>query len=111
MGLREKIKEKNDQARKEVYIPEWEAKVEVRSISIKQKLKLEHKTSGMALEDAVCYGIVEQTYDIKTGERLFQDEDVAWLRDKNESAVRRLMRAISELRTPDDKREAAEKNS
>lgn len=120
-SLRMKILEAEDIQSQELYIPEWDATVEVRSLSgaernraielAKQKAKKGGVPTidlGRMYVEMIRFGC----YDPETGERLFDEADVGALGRKSTKALDRITGVIKELSgIGDDAEEELEGNS
>jgi hypothetical protein len=115
MNLREKILQKQDHASEIVHVPEWDVKLEVRSLSGKERAWLiQHHTLANGkpdLEKMLPALIISTAYDPETGEKVFNPADRDAVNQKNGFILERLadvsMR-VNKLR-PEDLKEA-EKN-
>lgn len=94
MSLRDKIKAADDSKQECVEVPEWDAKVCVRSMSARARARLlrevvddngEPKTT-----DLYAMVSVATCFDPESGEKLFGPEDIGWLGEKNNGPLERL---------------------
>lgn len=107
-NTRDKILNADDIKTKLVPIPEWDVKVEVRSMNADLRTKNMNAVHNGGVDFRKHYPelIIECTYDPETGERLFDAADRDTLLTKNGSAIQRLVDAITDVSNFDE--EAAE---
>ena len=116
MNLKEKIKNAQDILTEVVHVPQWDADVEVRTMSAlrrAQLLTLCADDSGQMIMDRFHAGVlVACCFDPESGEKLFTDADTEWLMEKSSGAIDLLATKAMELSglTPEVVK-AIEKNS
>lgn len=115
MSLKEKIRAADDIKKQIVKIPEWGAKIEVRTMMGAERAILFGKTADEGgqpnFQELYPEMIIACCFDPKTGERLFSKEDIPWLMEKSCTAMERLATVASELSGITEKAvEGAEKN-
>lgn len=114
--LKDKIRNAQDIKSEPVDVPEWDATVEVRTITGAERADIfSQNTDGegkIVASQAMYQLMVAATFDPGTGERLFTPEDIDWLRGKSAKAVERIASVASRLAgiSPDAIKDA-EKNS
>ena len=100
MGTREQIQAAEDFGHAIVEVPEWGVKVEMRSLTLDEKTSMakRHTSEGELDHHGLMLDLVVAcSFDIETGERLFNDGDAEWLGKKNAKAVERLIDAAADL--------------
>ena len=115
-NIKEKIKGMQDTAKELLKIPEWGVSVEVRSMTGRDRARmfdlfLDDK-GQLKKADSYPFIVVASTYDPETGERLFGEDDMAWIMEKNANALDRIITVSFKLSGLEGKKsvEAAEKN-
>lgn len=110
--LADEILNTDDSRSEQLYIPEWGKWVEVRSMTYKERFERRKQVSGMSVEDAGLMQLIYQTYDPKTGKRLFKDEHLTKLQKKNQTALGRIQQVVAKLNgLLDEEVEEIQKNS
>jgi len=102
MGLREKILNSSDSKKQLVEIPEWDVTVEVRSISGKDRAKIIQNnfntfTKTMDVNGMIPDLIILSTYDVETGERIFDESDREEILKKSSGALDRIFNVAIKL--------------
>ena len=101
MSLREKIKGLQDLRTEVVHVPEWDVDIEVRSMTVRERAHMmtayTDAKGNLSIDEAYPFMTVACCYDPATGEKLFSNEDMDWLRDKNSSAIELLTLKAMEL--------------
>lgn len=92
--LADRIRESQDWVSRVVDVPEWDAKIEVRSLSLADVDRILVRSGD---EDVSAELAVAACYDPDSGERVFASGDEEWLRSKSAAAVKRLTDAALEL--------------
>lgn len=95
MGLRERILEHDDISRETVDVPQWECKVEVRSMTVAERSRMmqqaadDAESGKKALDFTKLYPsiIIACVFDPETGDRVFTEEDAPALLEKSSGAV------------------------
>jgi hypothetical protein len=100
--LKDKILQADDLEKKQVYISQWDATVEVRSLTGKQRasiIKSVMSPDGKIEFIDKMYGdlLIECCYDPETGELLFSEADKDALNNKNGSALENIARIAMDL--------------
>lgn len=103
--LRDKILNAKDQRKEKVYVEEWDAEIEVRSMTGKERAALLRKCmvrddkgeKEVDIEKMTVYAIISCCYDPETGEKLFEEADRDMLNSKNAGALQRLSETVLEL--------------
>lgn len=108
MNLRERILNAVDTDRELVDVPEWGVKVEVRSMSGRDRDNLIKAHGGGDLTSvsyAEFYPMLLRfsLYDPETGERIFTAEDDALLIDKSAAVIERLAEIVRRVSGLDEK--------
>lgn len=84
--------------RRMVDVPEWDAKFEVRSLSVAAKLglgKLTDDDSDPA--DVMTHLLVCCVFDPETGEQVFTADDGGWIRGQDSAIVETLAESVLEV--------------
>lgn len=85
MSIKEKIRLATDLGTQIVEIPEWDVRVEVRSMSARQRTALqtlindESVDAGARQEQMWAFLLTTCCFDPTNGESVFTDEDMEWL--------------------------------
>ena len=117
--LRDKILNAKDQRKEKVYIDEWDAEIEVRSMTGKERADLLRKCMirddkgerEVDFEKLTVHAIIACCYDPETGEKLFEETDRDMLNTKNAGALEKLSETAFKLSGLGDKaKEKARKN-
>lgn len=115
MDIKAKIKEAKDIKKETVDVPEWEVKVEVRSMSGAARAEmLDHVASkdGFLFRKLYPDILIACLYDPETGESLFVDADKDWLMEKSGGPIEMLAnKAVALSGLTADAMGAIEKNS
>ncbi len=94
MKLREKIKATDDVAKRIIEVPEWNATLEVRSMTGAQRTRVFSRNTdkqGKIQTDRIYLDVIVCcVYDPETGERVFTEEDTEWLGDKKGAVLERI---------------------
>jgi hypothetical protein len=94
MNLREKILNMSDVKKELVEIEEWECKVEVRSLSGKERAKISSSAvdgnGKVDMENMYPTILIASCFDPETGEKLFTEGDRDILNTKNASALEKI---------------------
>lgn len=97
VALRDKIRDADDKQSEIVDCPEWDCKVEVRSMSAKARGKMlrESMTEEQTLDYEVLYPqvLIATCFDSEEGSQVFEPADAEWLADKSAGPVERLAQA------------------
>ena len=93
MSLRERIRDTQDWRSQVEDVPEWDTKVEVRSLSLGDVTRLLASEKPDITADLVVAGC----YDPESGERVFDEGDEEWLLAKDGAALRRLSGVVVTL--------------
>ena len=85
MSIKDKIRQAADLSREIVEVPEWDVKVEIRSMSARHRTGLqslindETVDAGIRQEQMWAFLLTNCCFDPETGEAVFTDEDMDWL--------------------------------
>ena len=79
-----------------VYVPAWEAEVEVRSLSVGRAAELRAAAEGDD-ERLGMLALLEAIYDPETGERAFTDADAAVLDQQSIGVVKTLTEVLTRV--------------
>ena len=97
MSIKDKIRQAGDLEREVVDIPEWGVKVEVRSLSARQRAtmanytELEDQSNGDRQEALWGFLLTACVFDPETGDPVFDDDDLDWLfTDKSFAVIDKL---------------------
>lgn len=94
MSLRDTIKAANDLTKETIEIPEWDVKLEVRSMSARARATLLNATvkpnGTMDYKDLYSSLVIGCCFDPESGERVFNDSDADWLSEKNAGPQERI---------------------
>src|SRR5882724_2995348 len=98
MSMREKIKSTPDSSAEVIPVPEWDVKIEVRSMTARTRARMlrecvDPDEGTMDFEKLYPALLVACSYDPETGEAVFVEADVEWLNDKASGPVERLAQA------------------
>lgn len=96
MDLRERCLNANDLPSESVRVPEWDADLCVRTLTVGERADLEQLTAGMASKEIMAHWVVAATVDDK-GAKVFQLGDAARLMGKSASAMLRLFDVLAKL--------------
>jgi hypothetical protein len=83
---RKAILEKVDRVYKNVHIPIWNDDVRLQSMSAEEQLKFHDKVTTMKEMDVAMHLVVMSCVD-EAGNKLFTENDVTALKEKNASAI------------------------
>lgn len=110
-SLRDRILNTDDSASEIVEIPQWNANVEVRSMSGRERAsilsKMRDRKGNMKVETLYPEIIVAGAYDPDTGEKLFGREDIDRLNNKLAGPLENLAQAVLRVSGLDDDAETA----
>ncbi len=91
MNLKEKIKDTNDIRKETVKVPEWDVKIEIRTMTgVQRSLMMNRaidKKGTILYERMYPDMVIACCYDPKTGEQIFEEADKDWLMEKSCSAI------------------------
>lgn len=95
MSLRDQILSAKDRTNKEVDVPEWGVKIELRSMSAASRIQMiseayDPNTGQTDLNKLYPLIIVSACFDPKTGEPIFSQEDTSAIMDKSATVIERL---------------------
>lgn len=98
VSLRDKIKDAPDTVAEVIECPEWDAKVEVRTMNARTRSRMlreciDPDTSTMDYELLYPAMLVACCFDPDTGEKVFTDGDGVWINEKASGPVERLAQA------------------
>lgn len=89
MSLKDKIRQASNQTAELIDVPEWDVKIEVRSMSARQRAALQtllnDETTGVGEKQEQMWAFLLGSccYDPATGELVFDSEDMEWLFDES----------------------------
>lgn len=109
---RQALESRKGQRRKvEVYVPELEKTLEVRSLSYSEYAEVERRQAGKKQSEAGIINMIATTYDPETDERYFSYDDFDFIKDEADMAiVNRLCEGFAKLYGVADEVQDAEKN-
>lgn len=98
MSMRDKIRSTPDSSAEVVEIPEWDVKIEVRSMTARTRARMlrecvDPEEGTMDFELLYPALLVACSYDPETGEAVFDESDIVWINDKASGPVERLAQA------------------
>lgn len=100
-SLKDKIQAADDIKSEMVEVPEWGVTVEVRTISGARRAEVFSRatnTEGNVVAGTAYISlIVAAAYDPETGEPLFSQDDVEWLKEKSAKATERIATVAARL--------------
>jgi hypothetical protein len=106
-NLKDKIKAAEDQASEMVPVPEWDVTIEIRSMTAGERAKFMGRFVGgngnLDFESMYPACLIATAFDPDTGELLFDDTDVVWLKEKNGAILERLAQKAMEMSGLDEK--------
>ena len=85
MSIKEKIRLATDLGTQIIEVPEWDVRVEVRSMSARQRTALQNLINdetvdaGTRQEQMWAFLLTTCCFDPENGEAVFSDEDMEWL--------------------------------
>jgi len=101
MSIKQKIKTVQDIKTEIVDISEWDVKIEIRTMSAKQRAELLTSSvgeDGKFVQKSFQAGLVISCcYDPETKEKIFSPEDGDWLMDKAAGPIENLATRISKI--------------
>lgn len=111
VSLRDKIKSTPDASAEVIEVPEWDVKIEVRSMTARTRARMlrecvDPDEGTMDFEKLYPALLVACCYDPDTAEAVFSDADLEWINDKASGPVERL--AQSGMRLSGLSREAVD---
>ena len=91
MSLKDKIKAASDIKKELVKVPEWDAEIEVRTMTGVQRALMMNQSidsDGKILYEKMYPDmVIACSYDPETGKLLFDESDKGWLMEKSCSAI------------------------
>lgn len=100
-SLKDKIRAADDIKSEMVEVPEWSVTVEVRTISGARRAEVFSRATdaeGKIVAGAAYISlIIASAYDPETGEPLFGQDDIEWLKEKSAKATERLATVAARL--------------
>lgn len=98
MSLRDKIKSTPDSSSEVIEIPEWDVKLEVRSMTARVRARMlrdcvDPDDGTMDFEKLYPALLVACCYDPDSAEAVFGEADIEWINDKASGPVERLAQA------------------
>lgn len=100
VSMRDRIKQSSDITSETVDVPQWDVKLEVRSMKGGERARmLMAVNTGEKMDFEKFYPeiIIATCYDPDTGERVFEPGDTEWLNDKSSAALEKLARVGMKL--------------
>ena len=101
MNIRQKIKDAQDIKNEVVDIPEWDVKVEIQTMTAKQRAELLTASvgeDGKFIQKNFQAGlIIACCYDPETKEKIFSPNDAEWLMEKSAGPIENLASKISRI--------------
>ena len=114
MGLRDKILSASDIKREEMFIAEWDATIEVRSMNGMQRARMMHEAynpNSKEINWDYASLIIAGTYDPETNELVFGENDREELNKKHGGLLEKIAMKILELSgLSDESLKESEKN-
>jgi len=98
--IAERIKAKSDGASEIISIPEWDEKIEVRSMTgleRSQFLKAFMRDGEIDQEALYPSLLIAACFDPETGEKIFAPDAATWINSKNSAALERVAKAAMRL--------------
>lgn len=101
MSLRDRILAADDIGRRTVEVPEWDAEVEVRTMTAAARSAMLKRCTDQAgnldTEKLYVLLVISSTFDPETGDKLFTESDTGPLGEKSAAAVETVARAVMEM--------------
>lgn len=87
--LADKIRQADDLASEVIDVPGWGVKLEVRSMTAKQRSEMQTEWANGENSAALLYSAMLQNccFDPDTGEPVFNEEDLTWLMEEKSAEV------------------------
>ena len=94
-SIRERIKAAQDTTTEVVEVPEWDVKIEVRSMTGRERAQMmqqafDQEAGEVIIERFYPEVVIATAFDPETGEKVFQPGDGEWLNAKNAGALERV---------------------
>ena len=101
MALKDKIRDADDVVKKRIEVPGWNVTLEGRAISGMDRAKLfatgTDKDGEIIWEKFILLLIVMSYYDPETDERVFNESDIDWLKEKSADSIELLAETTMRL--------------